>query len=102
VNIYPAEIDAVLLEHPKVGDAATIGVPDDEWGETILAVVEPAAGVVPDDDLAAELLEFCRMRLARFKCPRRVEFVEELPRHDNGKIYKRLLRDSYRAANTAL
>jgi acyl-CoA synthetase (AMP-forming)/AMP-acid ligase II len=52
--------------------------------------------------LAAELLEFCRMRLARFKCPRRVEFVEELPRHDNGKIYKRLLRDSYRAANTAL
>jgi long-chain acyl-CoA synthetase len=99
VNIYPAEIDAVLLEHPAVGDAATIGVADDEWGESVLAVVEPVAGVVADDALAAELLGFCRERLARFKCPRRVAFVEELPRHDNGKIYKRLLRDRYRAAN---
>ena len=99
MNIYPAEIDAVLLEHPAVGDAATIGVADDEWGESVLAVVEPVAGVVADDALAAELLGFCRERLARFKCPRRVAFVEELPRHDNGKIYKRLLRDRYRAAN---
>jgi long-chain acyl-CoA synthetase len=97
VNIYPAEVDAVLLEHPSVGDAATIGVPDDEWGETVLAVVEPAAGVVGDDALAGELIEFCRERLARFKCPRNVEFLEELPRQDNGKIYKRLLRDRYRA-----
>jgi long-chain acyl-CoA synthetase len=97
VNIYPAEVDAVLLEHPAVGDAATIGVPDDEWGETVLAVVEPAAGVVGDEELAAELIEFCRERLARFKCPRKVEFLGELPRQDNGKIYKRLLRDRYRA-----
>jgi len=96
VNIYPAEVDAVLLEHPAVGDAATIGVPDDEWGESVLAVVEPAPGIEAGDALAAELLEFCRRRLARFKCPRRVEFVAELPRHDNGKIYKRLLRDRYR------
>jgi long-chain acyl-CoA synthetase len=101
VNIYPAEIDAVLLEHPAVGDAATIGVPDDEWGESVLAVVEPVAGVVADDALAAELLGFCRERLARFKCPRRVVFVDDLPRHDNGKIYKRLLRDRYRAADTS-
>jgi len=98
VNIYPAEVDAVLLEHPAVGDAATIGVPDDEWGESVLAVVEPAAGVTADDALSADLLEFCRQRLAHFKCPRRVEFIDELPRHDNGKIYKRLLRDRYRAA----
>ncbi|MGO9911549.1 MAG: AMP-binding protein [Acidimicrobiales bacterium] len=97
VNIYPAEVDDVLLGHPAVGDAATIGIPDDEWGETVLAVVEPAPGVVGDDALAAELIEFCRERLARFKCPRKVEFLEELPRQDNGKIYKRLLRDKYRA-----
>jgi long-chain acyl-CoA synthetase len=101
VNIYPAEVDAVLLEHPAVGDAATIGLPDDEWGESVLAVVEPAAGVTVDDALRADLLEFCRERLAHFKCPRRVEFVDELPRHDNGKIYKRLLRDRYRAAGMA-
>lgn len=96
VNIYPAEVDAVLLEHPAVGDAATIGVPDEEWGEVVVAVVEPAPGVEPDDDLAAELAAFCRERLAHYKCPRRVDFVEELPRHDNGKIYKRVLRERYR------
>ncbi len=96
VNIYPAEVDAVLLEDPRVGDAATIGVPDDDWGEMVLAVVEPAPGVAPDDALAVELMELCRSRLAHFKCPRRVEFVGELPRHDNGKIYKRLLRERFR------
>ncbi len=97
VNIYPAEVDAVLLEHPAVGDAATIGVPDEEWGEIVLAVVEPQAGTTPDDALADELIEFCRARLAHFKCPRAVTFVDELPRQDNGKIYKRRLRDAYRA-----
>jgi long-chain acyl-CoA synthetase len=96
VNIYPAEVDAVLLEDPRVGDAATIGVPDDEWGEIVLAVVEPAPGVAPSEELAAQLIETCRNRLAHFKCPRRVEFVDELPRHDNGKIYKRLLRERFR------
>jgi long-chain acyl-CoA synthetase len=96
VNIYPAEIDAVLFEHPAVGDAATIGVPDDEWGEAVVAVVELGAGHAPSDELASELIVFCRDRLAGFKCPRRVDFVAELPRQDNGKIYKRLLRDRYR------
>jgi long-chain acyl-CoA synthetase len=96
VNIYPAEVDAVLLEHPAVGDAATIGIPDDEWGESVIAIVELQDGAVPDDELAAELVEFCRARLAHFKCPRVVEFVDELPRQDNGKIYKRRLRDLYR------
>ena len=99
VNIYPAEVDAVLLEHPAVGDAAVIGVPDEEWGEAVLAVVEVRDGVSPSDDLAVELVDFCRGRLAGFKCPRRVEFVTELPRQDNGKIYKRLLRDQYREGN---
>jgi long-chain acyl-CoA synthetase len=102
VNIYPAEVDAVLLEHPAVGDVATIGVPDEEWGEAVKAVVEPAEGVVVSGaqgaELGAELMAFCRARLAHFKCPRTVDFVDQLPREDTGKIYKRLLRDQYRAA----
>jgi long-chain acyl-CoA synthetase len=98
VNIYPAEIDAVLLDHPAVGDAATIGVPDEEWGERVVAVVELKDGVEGTPALKTELIEHCRSRLAAFKCPRSVDFVDELPRQDNGKIYKRLLRDRYRAA----
>jgi long-chain acyl-CoA synthetase len=101
VNIYPAEVDAVLLEHPSVADAATIGVPNDEWGEEVKAVVECKVGVQPGAELAGELIEYCRSRLARFKCPRSVDFVDELPRQDNGKVYKRLLRDRYRVAGQA-
>ena len=98
VNIYPAEVDAVLLEHPAVGDVATIGVPDEEWGETVLAVVQPAEGVEGTDELADELLAFCRDRLAHFKCPRPSISSTELPREDTGKIFKRKLRDRYRGA----
>jgi long-chain acyl-CoA synthetase len=96
VNIYPAEVDAVLLEHPAVADVGVIGVPNPEWGEEVLAVVEVRAGVAPSGELGDELVAFCRDRLAHYKCPRRVEFVDRLPRQDNGKIYKRLLRDRYR------
>jgi long-chain acyl-CoA synthetase len=96
VNIYPAEVDAVLIEHPAVGDVATIGIPDAEWGEQVLSGVELQPGVGASAALADELIEHCRGRLAHFKCPRRVEFTDELPRQDNGKIYKRLLRDRYR------
>jgi long-chain acyl-CoA synthetase len=95
VNIYPAEVDAVLLTHPAVADAGTIGVPDDEWGEAVLSVVEPKHGV-DTTGLAEELLAYCRDRLAHFKCPRAVDFVDHLPRDDNGKLYKRRLRDEYR------
>ena len=98
VNIYPAEVDAVLLQHPAVGDVATIGVPDDEWGEAVKAVVQLADGTEPSDALAQELMAFCREHLAHFKCPRSVDFVEQLPREDTGKIFKRKLRDMYRAA----
>jgi long-chain acyl-CoA synthetase len=101
VNIYPAEVDAVLLEHSAVGDAAVIGVPDDEWGEAVLAVVELRPGTAPSDALAHDLIAHCRSRLAHFKCPRAVEFVDALPREDNGKIYKRRLREQYRARTSA-
>jgi long-chain acyl-CoA synthetase len=96
VNIYPAEVDAVLLLHPAVGDVATIGIPDPEWGESVKAVVELQAGWRASEALAAEMVGFCRDHLSHFKCPRSVDFVDELPRQDNGKIYKRLLRDQYR------
>ena len=96
VNVYPTEIDAVLLAHPKVADSATIGVPNDEWGEEVKSVVELAAGVEPSRHLEAELIEFSRERLAHFKCPKTIDFVDQLPRQDNGKIYRRLLRDMYR------
>jgi long-chain acyl-CoA synthetase len=98
VNIYPAEVDAVLLAHPAVGDVATIGVPDEDWGEEVKAVVQLADGVEPTAELEQELMEFCRSRLAHFKCPRTVDFTEQLPREDTGKIFKRKLRDEYRAA----
>ena len=95
VNIYPAEIEGVLLAHPKVGDAAVFGIPHEDWGEEIKAVVEPAADVEPDDALTAELLAFCRDNLAKFKLPRSVDYTNEMPRDPNGKLYKRKLRDPY-------
>ena len=97
VNVYPAEVEGELLTHPAVGDAAVIGIPDEEWGESVLAVVELRDGVEAGEALAAELIEHCRSHLAHFKCPRRVEFVDLLPRADSGKLYKRRIRDEYRA-----
>jgi long-chain acyl-CoA synthetase len=95
VNIYPAEVDAVLLMHPAVADAGTIGIPDDEWGEVVRSVVELKHGVSGSADLAQELVTWCQDHLAHYKCPRAVDFVDELPRHDNGKLYRRKLRDMY-------
>ncbi len=79
VNIYPAEVDAVLLEHPSVADVAVIGIPSEEWGEEVKAVVQLEPGRSPSDDLARELIEFCRGRLAHYKCPRTVDFVRQPP-----------------------
>jgi long-chain acyl-CoA synthetase len=95
VNIYPAETEAVLITHPAVGDVAVIGVPNSEWGEEVKAVIELQPGVVGTNELASELISWCRRRQAGFKCPRTVDFTGELPRQDNGKLYKRSLRDGY-------
>jgi long-chain acyl-CoA synthetase len=95
VNIYPAEVEAVLSTHAAVGDVAVIGVPDAEWGESVKAVVELVDGVTPSDELADDMIELCRSRLASYKCPRTVDFRNELPRSDAGKVYKRVLRDEY-------
>ncbi|MFI8853013.1 acyl-CoA synthetase [Streptomyces sp. NPDC053499] len=95
VNIYPAEIEAALLTHPAVADAAAFGVPHDDWGEEVKAVVEPAPGRLPGPRLAAEILEHCAGRLAGYKCPRTVDFTDEMPRDPNGKLYKRRLREPY-------
>jgi long-chain acyl-CoA synthetase len=95
VNIYPAEIEAELACHPAVADVAVFGIPHDEWGEEIKAVVEPAAGAEPGPALTGELLGFLAGRVARFKLPRTVDYAAELPRDPNGKLYKRRLRDPY-------
>ncbi|MBV9511076.1 MAG: AMP-binding protein, partial [Caulobacteraceae bacterium] len=95
VNIYPQEIESVLTLHPAVRDVAIIGVPDAEFGEAVKAVIEPAAGVKADEALAAELIAFCRAKLAGFKCPRTVDFVDDLPRLPTGKLLKRELRKRY-------
>jgi len=95
VNIYPAEIEAALLTHPDVADAAVFGIPHDDWGEEIKAVVEPAPGVDADDALTDRLLAHCGERLARFKLPKSIDYTTEMPRDPNGKLYKRKLRDPY-------
>ena len=98
VNIYPAEVEAALLGHPSVGDVAVFGTPDDDWGEQVKAVVEPADGVMPGAELERELIGFCRERLAGYKCPRSVDFVASLPRDPNGKLSRKRLRDPHWAA----
>jgi long-chain acyl-CoA synthetase len=94
-NIYPAEIESVLLTHPRVGDAAVFGIPHDDWGEEVKAVIEPAEGVEADDALAEEILAYCADKLAKFKTPKTIDFTNEMPRDPNGKLYKRKLRDPY-------
>jgi long-chain acyl-CoA synthetase len=95
VNVYPAEIEGELAGHPAVADVAVFGIPHDEWGEEIKAVVQPEPGVRTGPELTAELLAFLAGRLAKFKLPRSVDYVDELPRDPNGKLYKRLLREPY-------
>ncbi|GAB1820467.1 acyl-CoA synthetase [Herbidospora sp. RD11066] len=94
-NIYPAEIENELLVHPKVADVAVFGIPDDDWGEQIKAVVEPAPGVTPGPELAEELLASLQGRLSTMKWPKTIDFIAEMPREPNGKLLKRKLRAPY-------
>jgi len=96
VNIYPAEIESVLITHPRVADVAVFGIPNPEWGEEVKAVVELLPGQRTSDEAArADLLEFLQGRVARYKLPRSIDFLDALPRDPNGKLYKRRLRDPY-------
>jgi long-chain acyl-CoA synthetase len=94
VNIYPQEIENHLVTHPAVADVAVVGAPHDEMGEQVVAVVQPVSGA-DTGALADELTAFCRQSLSGIKTPRRFDFVDELPRHATGKLYKRLIRDRY-------
>ncbi|MEP3248101.1 MAG: AMP-binding protein [Sneathiella sp.] len=95
VNIYPQEIEDFLLTHPKVYDAAVFGVPNEEFGEEVKAVIQAVRSEEAGPDLEAELIAFCKAEISHIKCPRSIDFEKELPRHPTGKLYKRLLRDRY-------
>ncbi|HVT26121.1 MAG TPA: AMP-binding protein [Rhizomicrobium sp.] len=95
VNIYPQEAENLLIQHPKVADVAVIGVPNEDFGEEVKAVVQPADWSNAGPALAEELIAYCREHLSAIKCPRSVDFEQELPRHPTGKLYKRLIRDRY-------
>jgi long-chain acyl-CoA synthetase len=98
VNIHPSEIEAVMQQHPKVADVAVFGVPDPEWGEYIQCVVQLVAGAQASDALTDELRQFCSANLAKYKLPRKIDYIDTLPRDPNGKLYKRLLKDKYVAS----
>ena len=95
VNIYPQEIENLLVTHGKVADVAVVGAPDDEMGERVVAVIEPLNWIDAGPALAEELTRFVRAHLSHIKTPRQIDFMERLPRHENGKLYKRAVRDSY-------
>ncbi|MEH6494716.1 MAG: AMP-binding protein [Pseudomonas marincola] len=95
VNIYPQEIEDLLISHPKIYDVAVFGVPNDDFGEEVKAVVQPVDMALASSAFADEIMKFCKDNISRVKCPKSVEFMAELPRHPTGKLYKRLLRDKY-------
>lgn len=97
-NVYPAEVEAVILQHPSVADVGVLGLPDPDWGETVAAVVQARDGTDVGAELEAELVEHCRARLGSFKVPRRWVFVDDLERSEAGKVYKRRWRDRLTAA----
>jgi long-chain acyl-CoA synthetase len=94
-NIYPAEIESAFLMHPAIADVAVFGIPNEEWGEEVKAVIELNNNYHSSDELLAELMKFAQENLAKMKLPRSIDFIEKLPRDENGKLYKRRLRDPY-------
>ena len=95
VNIYPQEAENILITHPKVADVAVFGIPNEEFGEEVKAVVQPVDIEQSGPTLEAELIAYARSNIAHLKCPKSIDFLEELPRHPTGKLYKRLLKDTY-------
>ena len=95
VNIYPQETENLIIQHPKVADVAVIGVPNAEMGEEMKAVIEPLDWRDAGDDFAEEIITYCRSKLGPIKCPKSVDFDKKLPRQDNGKLFKRLVRKRY-------
>ncbi len=95
VNIYPQEIEDALIMHPKIADVAVVGVPNEEMGEEVKAVVQLETGIEPGSGLEEELMAYAREHIAHYKCPRSIDFEAELPRLPTGKLYKRLLKDRY-------
>jgi len=102
VNIYPREVEEVLATHEAVADVAVIGIPDEDFGEQVKAVVELEPGFLPGAATEEGLIRFCRQQLAGFKCPRSVDFAEVLPRLESGKLAKHLVRDPYWVGSTAV
>ncbi len=99
VNIYPQEAEDILVMHPRVADAAVFGIPDEEMGEQVQAVIQLIDPAEQGPALAAELIAYCREHLSPIKCPKSIDFMEALPRHATGKLYKRLLKDQYWGAD---
>jgi acyl-CoA synthetase (AMP-forming)/AMP-acid ligase II len=95
VNVYPQEVENLLITHPAVGDAAVFGVPHPAFGEEVKAVIQPAHWDQAGNGLATELIDWCRERLADVKCPRSIDFERELPRAETGKLYKKELKARY-------
>jgi long-chain acyl-CoA synthetase len=100
VNIYPQETDDVLLKHPAVADVCTVGIPNEEWGEEVKSVVQLKAGIATSEDVAEDLITFCRGFLPGFKSPKSIDFVEDLPRLPSGKIQRRVVREPYWAGRS--
>ena len=95
INIYPQEAEDLIITHPKVYDCAVIGIPNEEFGEEVKAVVQPINWEDIGEDFELEIINFCKKNLSSIKCPKTVDFEKELPRHPTGKLYKRLLKDRY-------
>ncbi len=95
VNIYPAEVECEMILHPKIADVAVFGIPHDDWGEEVKAVVELLPGETPTEELVEDIRRFCADRIAKYKMPRTIDFTDKLPREANGKLIKRKLRDPY-------
>jgi long-chain acyl-CoA synthetase len=95
VNIYPQEVENVLITHPRIVDAAVFGIPNEEFGEEVKAVVQPVDFNHAGKDLEKTLIDFCKLKLANYKCPKSIDFMEQLPHEPTGKLLKRILKDKY-------